>query len=268
MLIMDRMQASRQFPDDCVPPEAEYNSRDDLYTAINAWAAPRGYAFVVARSRRIDNGRQVVVFGCDRGAGRTPKPSTTRRKVTTTRRNGCQFSVLAKDSPCKTIWALKHREGCEYNTHNHEPSLGKLAHPVHRQLSDPDKSLVQSMANAGVAPKEIRSFLRTQSDTLATQQDIYNCIAQGKRNLAKGQSNIHALANELDNEGFWSRIQLNEEGRVTAVLFAHPRSLAYLKSLIDPGTRSHIHFQYKSSKLFKALQQATPCLRYSAWDKA
>jgi hypothetical protein len=84
-----------------------------------------------------------------------------------------------------------------------------------------------------VAPKEIRSYLRNHSETLATQQDIYNCIAQGKRDLAKGQSNIHALANELDSEGFWNRMQLDEDGRVTAVLFAHPQSLAYLKSYPD-----------------------------------
>lgn len=38
------------------------------------------------------------------------------------------------------------------------------------------------------------------SDTIAIQQDIYNYIAKGKRDLAKGQSNIHALANELDTK--------------------------------------------------------------------
>ncbi|KAJ3454449.1 hypothetical protein MRS44_018343 [Fusarium solani] len=61
-------------------------------------------------------------------------------------------------------------------------------------------------------------------------QDIYNCIAQGKRDLARGQSNMHALADQLKSEGFWSRIRLDESGRVVAVLFAHPRSLGYLKS--------------------------------------
>jgi hypothetical protein len=89
------------------------------------------------------------------------------------------------------------------------------------------------MANAGIAPREIRSYLHAQSNTNATQQDIYNCIAQGKRELVKGQSSIHALANELDNEGFWSRMRLDEQNKVTAVFFAHPKSLAYLKSYPD-----------------------------------
>ncbi|KHO10961.1 transposase [Metarhizium robertsii ARSEF 23] len=87
-------------------------------------------------------------------------------------------------------------------------------------------STVHNLGNEAVAPKEIKSYLRNHSETLATQQDIYNCMAQGKRDLAKGQSNIHALANELDSEGFWNRMQLVEYGRVTGVLFAHPQSLA------------------------------------------
>ncbi|KAJ3454861.1 hypothetical protein MRS44_013461 [Fusarium solani] len=41
---------------------------------------------------------------------------------------------------------------------------------------------------------------------------------------------MHALADQLKGEGFWSRIRLDESGRVVAVLFAHPQSLGYLKS--------------------------------------
>jgi hypothetical protein len=40
---------------------------------------------------------------------------------------------------------------------------------------------------------------------------------------------MHALANELENEGFWSQIRLDESSRVTSVFFAHPSSLRYLK---------------------------------------
>ncbi|TQV90293.1 hypothetical protein IF1G_11052 [Cordyceps javanica] len=59
-----------------------------------------------------------------------------------------------------------------------------------------------NLASVGVAAKEIRTYLRNHLTTLATQQDIYNCIAQGKRDLAKGQSNIYALANELGTEAY------------------------------------------------------------------
>jgi hypothetical protein len=34
------------FPDNMLPPESTYDSREALLTAINEWAAPRGYAFI------------------------------------------------------------------------------------------------------------------------------------------------------------------------------------------------------------------------------
>ena len=45
-------------------------------------------------------------------------------------------------------------------------------------------------------------------------------------NNLMGQANIQPLANELDSAGFWNFMQLDEDSRVTAVLFAHPQSLA------------------------------------------
>ncbi|KAM4060209.1 hypothetical protein HRG_014195 [Hirsutella rhossiliensis] len=91
-----------EFPDDCLPPEGQFDSRESLLASINAWAAPFG-----------------------------------------------------------------------------------------------------NLSSAGIAPKDIRTYMRQSSQTAqgATQQDIYNCIAQRRRELLAGQSTMHALANELDNEG-------------------------------------------------------------------
>ncbi|KAL9561180.1 hypothetical protein ACKAV7_014535 [Fusarium commune] len=205
------------FPDDAMPPEGQYSSREELVTAINAWAAPRGYAFSVKSSVVTPSGRTRVIYSCDRGAGKAPKvkPAKERKRKTTTRRTGCQFSIAAKESLCKTVWSLTHRPGPGFDRHNHEPSFSERAHPVHRHLSSPDRSTVHKLSNAGIEPRKIQSYLHLNSDTLATQQDIYNYIAQGKRELAKGQSNMHALANELENEGFWSQIRLDESSRVT-----------------------------------------------------
>ncbi|RYP34898.1 hypothetical protein DL768_011032 [Monosporascus sp. mg162] len=68
---------------------------------------------------------------------------------------------------------------------------------------------------------------------LATRQDIYNRIAEVRRDACEGQSPIHALANQLEKEGFWSRIQFAPDGHVTAVLLAHPDSLAYLRAYLE-----------------------------------
>lgn len=176
---MNPIVGSRRFSEDCLPPEHEYCSRDVLNAAINAWAAPRGYAFVTGKSKKTQSGRRIGFFGCDRG-GVPPNPSIKRQRSTTSRRTGCPFSVLAKESLDRKMWSLTHRPGIKFARHNHEPSTN-ISAPVHRQLSRADRSTVKNLANAGVAPKEIRSYLCGNAPSWATQQDIYNCIAQGKR---------------------------------------------------------------------------------------
>ncbi|KAL9565692.1 hypothetical protein ACKAV7_009874 [Fusarium commune] len=170
------------FPDDAMPPEGQYSSREELVTAINAWAAPRGYAFSVKSSVVTPSGRTRVIYSCDRGAGKAPKvkPAKERKRKTTTRRTGCQFSIAAKESLCKTVWSLTHRPGPGFDRHNHEPSFSERAHPVHRHLSSPDRSTVHKLSNAGIEPRKIQSYLHLNSDTLATQQDIYNYITQDR----------------------------------------------------------------------------------------
>jgi hypothetical protein len=220
------------FPDDCVPPEGDYESRDALVKSINAWAAPRGYAFVTGRSTKEKTGKQTITYKCDR-ACRPPSASIERQRKTTTRGTGCEFSVLAKQSLDRGTWTLRHRPDKRFSLHNHEPSQHPSAHPVHRTLSKEDKSKVASLSNAGIAPKDIRTYIRQNCNTIATQQDIYNRIADVRREVCEGQSTIHALANQLDREGFWSRMQFAPGGRITAVLFAHPDSLAYLQAYPD-----------------------------------
>jgi hypothetical protein len=92
---------------------------------------------------------------------------------------------------------------------------------------------VSTLSNAGVAPKDIRTYIQQNSNSLATQQDIYNQIAVTKRVICEGQSTINALASQLEKEGFWCRIQLALDGRVKAVIFAHPDSLLYLQAYPD-----------------------------------
>ncbi|EED17401.1 Mutator-like element transposase, putative [Talaromyces stipitatus ATCC 10500] len=212
------------FPDDCLPPESIYDSREALFESINTWAAVRGYAFIARRSTKEKNGRSTITFACDRAC--IPPTPRERQRKTTTRGTSCPFSVIAKESG--EGWTLKHRPDQRFSIHNHEPSQCPSAHPIHRQLSGCTSQLVRH-SNAGIAPKEIQTLVR-QSGSLATRQDIYNQIAAARRDSCEGQSPIHALVNQLDKEGFWSRIQFTPDGHVTAVLFAHPDSLTYLQA--------------------------------------
>ena len=229
---MQSQDSQRQFPADCLPPEGEYGTRDAVFKALNAWAAARGYAFVTGRSHNETSGRVSVTYTCDR-ACRPPDASESRTRQASTRGTSCQFSVLAKQSLDRTTWVVKHRPDSRFAIHNHEPSWHQSAHPIHRVLSLTEKATISNLTNAGVAPKDIRTHLRQHSDTIATQQDIYNRIAESKRELCEGQSTMQAFANQLDEQGFWNRMQLDNGGRVTAVLFAYPESLAYLKAYPD-----------------------------------
>lgn len=226
------IEAVGAFAEDCIPPECDYESQGALLNAINEWAAPRGYAFTTGRSTYEKTGRRTITYMCDRSC-RPPTTLRDRQRKTTTRGTGCPFSVLAKESRDKNTWTLRHRPDKRFSVHNHPPSQHLSAHPAHRKLSNEDEAKLASLANSGVAPKHIRTYLRQYCNSSATQQDVYNCIAATRRKVCEGQSSIHALANQLDQEGFWSRIQFDPDGRVTAVMFAHPDSLAYLQAYPD-----------------------------------
>ncbi|KAG6989724.1 PKS-NRPS hybrid synthetase [Fusarium oxysporum f. sp. conglutinans] len=220
------------FTEDCLPPEQEYESRDALFKAINDWAAHRGYAFTTGRSTVEKSGRQTITYTCDRSC-RPPSSTRERQRKTTTRGTGCKFSVLAKESLDKSRWTLRHRPDTRFSLHSHPPSQHPSAHPIHRKLPEEDQTQLERLANAGIAPRHIRTYLRQYCNSAATQQDVYNCLAATRRKLCEGQTTIHALANQLDEEGFWSRMQFGSDGRVTAVLFAHPDSLTYLQAYPD-----------------------------------
>jgi hypothetical protein len=214
------------FPDDCLPPQGFFESKLALYNSITAWSLTRGYAFTIHRSTREKNGKLTVIYACDRG-GKPRRVAENISKKTCTRKTDCPFSIIAKESAAG--WNLKHRLDRQSWFHNHEPSQHPSAHPAHRQLSTDVQKQVKTLLDVGVQPKEIRTVVR-QGGSLAGRKDIYNHIAEARRDAYQGESSIHALANQLDKKGFWNRIQFADDGRVTAVLFAHPGSIAYLHS--------------------------------------
>ena len=174
--------ATATFPDDCLPPEAVYDSRDALYKSINLWAKTRGYAFIARRSTKGKNNQSTVTYACDR-ACQPPTSTARRQRQTTTRGTSCLFSILAKESSNGT-WVLQHRSDNCFSIHNHEPSQHPSAHPVHRQLSRGTTQLA-TLSNAGLAPKEIQTLVR-ESSSLATRQDIYNRIADVRQDTCEG----------------------------------------------------------------------------------
>ncbi|KAJ3455461.1 hypothetical protein MRS44_016943 [Fusarium solani] len=112
--------------------------------------------------------------------------------------------------------------------HNHPPSEDPSAHPAHRRFEEQDAATISNLAISGTTPRDIRTYLHTHSETLATQRHIYNRIAETRRDLREGQSSIQALVDQLHREGFWCRVRLDPDNRLTAIFFAHPDFVASL----------------------------------------
>ncbi|OAQ58241.1 transposase-like protein [Purpureocillium lilacinum] len=144
------------FADDALPPEGVYDSREALFKAINEWAKPRGYAFTTGKSSKTPNGRVKVVYACDRNR-LPPSHAVERVRRTASRKTGCEFSVLAKESLDRSTWILGHRPDKECGEHNHPPSEGPAAHPAHRRLEKRDAIRISNLATSGSAPRDIRT---------------------------------------------------------------------------------------------------------------
>jgi hypothetical protein len=124
-----------------LPPPAVYSSKEALLEAIQAWAKPRGYAFTTCRSKRIGEGRQKVVFACDRY-----KPvyiEAPHIRNTSSRAIGCPFSVLGVELGGQLGWELRHRPEYKFSTYNHALSLNPAAHPSHRHTPAQDQAIAQ-----------------------------------------------------------------------------------------------------------------------------
>ncbi|KAM5526968.1 hypothetical protein FOXYSP1_20649 [Fusarium oxysporum f. sp. phaseoli] len=165
---------------------------------------------MTGRSLWLTSGRQIITYAYDRWCC-PPSVLEDCQRETTTRGTNCRFLIIAKESLDKATWSLRHRLDSRFHIHNHEPSCHKSAHLFLQQLSDADKSIVSRLTNAGVVPKDIRTYIYQNSNTIITQQDIYNHIVDSKRDLCKGQSTIHAFANQLDKERFWNRMRLDSD---------------------------------------------------------
>ena len=138
-----------------LPPEALYSSKEELYTSIQAFAAQHSYAFRIGRSNKINNGpRSKIFYNCDRCGPPPPenhpqRSLQARKRQTTTRKTGCQFSVVALER-ADAQWELRHRPSTEYSIHNHPPSQSTSSHPAHRKLAQAEINQVRSLHNAGI----------------------------------------------------------------------------------------------------------------------
>jgi hypothetical protein len=140
-----------------LPPEAIYSSSTELYESIQAFARENDYCFRIGRSTRINNGpRQAITYTCDRCGQRPPekhaeKTLQARKRRTSSRKTGCQFSINAIQVN-DTTWELRHRSDPKFHHHNHQPSSSYTSHPTHRRLNLEEIEEMKQLHDAGNSP--------------------------------------------------------------------------------------------------------------------
>ena len=84
-----------------LPPKAMYSSKEELYKAIQAFAAQYHYTFIIRRSNKIYNGLRIKIFyNCDRYRPSLPDNHLQnylqdRKRHITTCKTNCQFLIVA-----------------------------------------------------------------------------------------------------------------------------------------------------------------------------
>jgi hypothetical protein len=138
-----------------LPPMATYSSKEELYEAIQVFAAQHHYAFTIGRSNKINKGPRIKIFyNCDRYGPPPPEIhpqdyTHDRKRRTTSRKTNCQFSIVAIQHT-DTLWEVRYRPGIEYSIHNHLPSQSISSHPAHRKLAQAEMNQARSLHNAGI----------------------------------------------------------------------------------------------------------------------
>ena len=216
------------FPDDCLPPEAQCCSNDELLEAIQGWAAERGYAFTVKRSRTTVSSKKRIENFCDR---HTPPASTSRPRIrkTSSRRTNCLFSIIAREADNAT-WQVCHRSQSKFHSHNHGPSPGRKAHPSHRALSDGVRQQIRQLRKVGITPRDIQTLIRCENqESFHTKQDAYNQLKRSQVDRHNGESNMAALITALNSNGYWYQIHLGDNDRIYSILLSNIASLELVK---------------------------------------
>lgn len=186
----------------------------------------QGYATVIRRSKA----NRYVIIGCDRGGNyrSTNIPLEERKKKSASRLIGCPFEIWGKKiKRSEGLWKLEIKNLC----HNHEPSTDMSGHPICRRFSEEEVLRIKEMNKAGVQPRQILSSLRQSNpNLLAISRNVYNKTAQIRRESLAGRPAIHALLEDFGNAGFLHNIEYDQEGHLTHLFFAHPKSIELTKS--------------------------------------
>ncbi|XP_077246031.1 protein FAR1-RELATED SEQUENCE 5-like [Tasmannia lanceolata] len=174
------------------PPITHFQSREELIEQVSGFARSQGYIINIRKSEKD----RKVILKCDRGG-------------------------VYKDT----------RKATTSHDHNHKAFEDISGHPSSRRFSKEDILRIKEVTIAGIQPHQILTSLRQGNpQLLAISRDVYNCISKIRRDILAGRTAIQALLDELADGGFHYNAKNDEEGRLTHLFFAHPKSITLSKN--------------------------------------
>lgn len=194
-------------PGDPVP------SVEQLFARVNSFAKSNGFGVIKANGAIRPGRRSRYAFQCDRYGTQRPTRGAGLRKRKS-RKAGCKWKITAESLPENGFqWTLRHFADEAHHQHNHRASADAAAHPVHRRLTSPVKSVVQlSSRQVGIRARDIGGIVRGHfPESVFTQRDIYNARAQIHREQLGGYSSTAALIKLFDEKDIPYVVQWAED---------------------------------------------------------
>ncbi len=218
---------------DLAPPfDGAFLTYDDLFSHLQDHAKAHGYAVAVGKSKRNRGGTiRTRYIQCVK-SGKPRDRVTNRQKPLISQKTECPFKCRAhlvskvdENGEEEEKWELSVMNA----THNHDAN-DPIAHHQHRRFPSPIRKRIATLMKSGIAPKQIASAIAIENlDIPWTIQDIYNVRRELKAELLEGRSPIEAMLHELETNKFDFNYQLDQDGHITLLFFAHPESLLLLK---------------------------------------
>ena len=213
------------------PPEACYDSMDELVEAAIAWSEPQGYAITKRRTKQNKKDPTIkthVYLMCDMGRKADSRaPLCRKRKGSTSRALQCPFSCVGKLLSTGE-WKLTVRTA----RHNHE-AFQAASHVIHRkrQIDDDIRRTIQHQSQAGSRPAQVINSLQLhRPNIMCTAQDIYNIKQNIKRQKLGCLTPIQALIQHLDSSDSWGyAYAIDQSNHVTHLYCIHEESRRLIK---------------------------------------
>lgn len=210
------------------PTDCAYGSVSEALTALNAFAAPEGYAIVKKRSRSRKGILRNVDLKCDKGCAKRAyisEVSEDKQRTKSSRLTDCPFSMELRLE--ETQWKIHLRNG----DHNHTATRA-IAHPTHRQLSSSRRGEIERQCDAGIAPRQTHTSLlldqksRAEEDQPVLLSDINNARFRHRALKQGPRIAIQALIEDLQDETWYSQYQTDPNSNVVKrVFFAYQKSI-------------------------------------------